>query len=167
MMEVQASQFVPRPMDSPRGASVSHGADVDHPFASFGGDAQMGVHDMAVRGDNENGASDHALLDTDMVLETRSHSARGNDAAGIQPEPGVLDTQRIHGADDCPSQEDLGAASPDMSRCATAKASAHCVWVRKLTCDVALIPVNFSHLAEQCWQILLWACVFVVTLLHC
>eukprot|EP00892_Ulva_mutabilis_P006831 jgi/Ulvmu1/451/UM001_0458.1 len=128
MMEVEASQFVPRPMDSPRGASVSHGADVDHPFASFGGDAQMGAHDMAVRGDNEDGASDHALLDPDMVLDTRSHSARGTDAAGIQPEPGALDSQRIHGADGCPSQEDLGAASPSMSRGAAGQVPAHCVW---------------------------------------
>lgn len=147
-MEVEASQFVPRPMDSPHGAGVSHGADVDHPFASFGGDAQMGAHDMAVRGDNEDGASDHALLDPDMVLETRSHSARGTDAAGIPPEQGALDTQRIHGADECPSQEGLGAASPDMSRGAAVLAPAHCVWVRELDCDDALIPTNAGNAAN-------------------
>lgn len=139
MMEVQANQFVPRPMDSPRGASVSHGADVDHPFASLGGDAQMGAHDIAVRGDNEDGASDHALLDPDMVLETRSHSARGNDVAELQPERGVLGARRIHGAEDRPPQQGLGAVSPDMSGGAASQPSAHCVWVRDLNCGTALI----------------------------
>lgn len=149
MMEVEASQFLPRPMDSPRGASVSHGADVDHPFASLGGDAQMGAHDMAVRGDNEDGASDHALLDPDMALETRSHSARGNDVAEIQPERGALGTQRIHGADDGPSQEGLGAVSPDLSGGAAVQPSAHCVWVRHLNCDTTPFP-QYACIAAIC-----------------